>query len=191
MEQSSWEVNNFSTSKNIFCMLWNQNIHHCIHKSPPVVPFLSHIYPVHTLSSCSYKMHCNISLPSKPRSSEWFLSFRFYNQSSVCISLLPILATCLAHPILLEFITWIIFGEGHRFTLFWHILSLYGSLKREVWFVNCWFRSYKILGLLRCFSLSSVLKIFEILKVNTKFQKLEVFLPTGKKVSRLQQSMTP
>ena len=113
MEQSSWEVNTFSASKSIFSMLWNQKIHHRNRKNPPIVLFLRRMYPIHTLSSCSYKIHFNISLPSKSRSSKWFLSFRIYNQISICISLLPILATWLVHPILLEFITWIIFGKGH------------------------------------------------------------------------------
>jgi len=80
-----------------------------------------------------------------------------------------------------------------QITLFWHTLSLYGTLKPEVQFVISWFVSYtcKFLGLLNCFPSSSFLIIFQMRKVNTDFQKLDVFLSTGKKVARHQQIVTP
>ena len=48
MEQSpSWEVNRFSTSQEIPCILWDQNVNYHIHKSLPPTPILSHTSPVY------------------------------------------------------------------------------------------------------------------------------------------------
>jgi hypothetical protein len=41
--------------------------------------------PVHTLPSYVFKIHFNIILLPMPRPSKWSLSFRFSNQSSLCI----------------------------------------------------------------------------------------------------------
>jgi hypothetical protein len=44
-------------SQELPSILWNPKFHHRVHKSPPLVPILSQIDPVHTISSCLSKIY--------------------------------------------------------------------------------------------------------------------------------------
>jgi hypothetical protein len=56
-------------------ILWNPTIHYHVHNSPPLIPILSQIKPVHTTTSYFSKIHFNIILTLTSRSSYWTLSF--------------------------------------------------------------------------------------------------------------------
>ena len=114
MEQSPWEANRFSASQEISRIFMEPegSLPHlqvsatCPYPEPdqsrPCPP------PFHFL-----EIHLNITLPSMPWSSKWSLSLRFTHQNPVYISPIPICDTCPAHLILLDLITWAIFGEGY------------------------------------------------------------------------------
>ena len=109
MEQvPSWEAKWFSASQETSQILRYPNVHY---KNLPTVPILSQINPVHASQSHFLKIHLNFILPSIPGYSKWSLS-----PSKPCMHLScpPIHATCPAHLIIPDLITWIIFGKGYK-----------------------------------------------------------------------------
>ena len=55
----SWEASRSSASQEISQILWNPKVHDSIQKSPPPVPILSQINPVHSSPSNYLKMRFN------------------------------------------------------------------------------------------------------------------------------------
>jgi hypothetical protein len=45
-----WEADSRSLSQEISCLLWNSEIHYCVHKNRPLDTFLRLFKPVHTIT---------------------------------------------------------------------------------------------------------------------------------------------
>jgi hypothetical protein len=84
----------------------------CILRNPRVNSHIKEINQIHAALSQFLKIHFNIILTSKPRSSKWLPSLGVPNQNSVFTST-PYVLYALAHQILLNFVTQIIFCEEY------------------------------------------------------------------------------
>ena len=94
-------------------ILWNPNVRCRVHNSPPLIPTLRHINPVHALpnyfrSNVIVSDHLRLCLPCGLLPSDLPIKALY-----VCLPS-HIHATCSAHFMLLKLITRIIFGEQYR-----------------------------------------------------------------------------
>jgi hypothetical protein len=80
-----WEATSFSETEEFIKIICNPKVHYRVLLSPPLVPVLSQITPVHTTPPYFPKINLNIFLPRTSRSSWWSLCFWFPHQNSVCI----------------------------------------------------------------------------------------------------------
>ena len=86
MEQGPFsEADSSTVSKEIHNISRRPNVHYRVHNSPPFVPILRQISPVHVTLSSFFKIYFNIILPSLPRSSKWSFSFLFPHQKPLFI----------------------------------------------------------------------------------------------------------
>jgi hypothetical protein len=66
MEQSpSWEANSYTASQ-IPRLLWNPKFHYHVHSGPPVLPMLSQMNLIHTITPYFFMIHFSIILSSTP-----------------------------------------------------------------------------------------------------------------------------
>jgi hypothetical protein len=56
----SWEAANCAATQEPPSILWNLKVHHCVHKSPPLVSILSQIDAILTIQPCIFKIYFNI-----------------------------------------------------------------------------------------------------------------------------------
>jgi len=104
----SWEAKRFSATQTPRILQYPK-LHY---KNLPPVPILSQINLVHASQSHFLIIHLNFILPSMLGLSKWSLS-----PPKPCVHFScppPIHATCPAHLIILDLITWIIFGKGYK-----------------------------------------------------------------------------
>jgi hypothetical protein len=84
-----WGAINWAATHELPSSSWNPNVQYRLHKSPPLVPILSHINPIHTIPPYLSQIHANIVYPPTSRSSQWSLSFWLSHRYPICIPLHP------------------------------------------------------------------------------------------------------
>jgi hypothetical protein len=59
----SWHASRWAAAEELPKILWNPKVRYCFHKSPPLVPILRQINPIHTTPSYPCKIYFNVIHP--------------------------------------------------------------------------------------------------------------------------------
>lgn len=105
---SSWKSVNALTNREICCILWNQKFNYNVHNRPPHFLILRKINPVHALRSVSLRSVLILSFYLRLGLRYVAFIHFFFQQSPVCVPLLP---HKVSYVILPDLMTRIIFDE--------------------------------------------------------------------------------
>jgi hypothetical protein len=117
--------------------LWNPEVHDCVHSSPLLVSIMTYVDPVHIFISCTFSIHSNYILPSKPRLLKWYLPFRSLTKIWINFSPLPCFYSCPVHRCfcIVTFMTskvWVVFevltAVCTKMAVFW-VVAPYGLVE--------------------------------------------------------------
>jgi hypothetical protein len=75
----SWQAASCSATQELPSILRNPKVHHHIHKSPPLVPILKQINPLHAIPSYLSKIQFNIIYPPKIKAQE-YINYIYYTE---------------------------------------------------------------------------------------------------------------
>jgi len=89
MEESPSEANSHLASQEIPCLLWNPNVHYCVHKSLPLIPIPSQMHPIPKSS------HLHLGLLSGLYLKDFLTKFCIHFSSLLCMLYAPLISSSL------------------------------------------------------------------------------------------------
>ena len=113
-QSPSLEASTSSASQEMSCILWNPKVHYRVHNSPPHVPILSQINPVHPLATDFLMINFNVVVPYTSGIANGLLPSDFPIKTLNAPLLSAIRATCSVHLVFLDLVTRIIFSENKQ-----------------------------------------------------------------------------